>query len=66
MQESPKGHPEGLRRGAPEALSRDQKEELHGDCVPQDRPQELRSPKGQAFLWHRQVPNSPTVDSAGR
>ena len=55
LQESPKGHPKGLRRGAPEALPRDQEEELHGDCGPPDRPQELRSPKGQAFLWHRQV-----------
>merc|ERR1711878_54903 len=63
--ESPKGHPEGLRRGAPEALSRDQEEELHGDCGPPDRPQELRSPKGQAFLWHRQAEARPPPQVQG-
>jgi len=29
--------------------------QVHGVCGTTDLPQELRSPKGQAFLWNRQV-----------
>ena len=32
-----------------------QAEEVPGDRGPPGRPQELRPPEGQAFLWHRQV-----------
>ena len=32
-----------------------QTKEVPGDCWPPDWPEELRPPKGQAFLWHRQV-----------
>ena len=32
-----------------------QAKEIPGDRRPPDWPEELRSPEGQAFLWHRQV-----------
>merc|ERR1712179_842528 len=45
--------------------SQGQAEEVPGDRGPPGRPQELRPPEGQAFLWHRQAEAHPKAEVQG-
>ena len=42
-------------RGGRQEVRGGEAQEVPRECRPPDRPQELRSPEGQAFLRHRQV-----------
>ena len=54
-QQGLEGDPLRVRPGGPQELQGDQAAQVPGDHRPPDRPKELRSPEGQAFLRHRQV-----------
>ena len=49
------GDPLRVRPGGAQGLQGGQASQVRRDGRPPDRPQELRSPEGQAFLRHRQV-----------